>query len=145
MKENYNVHPTIPCSNSSTHHHNIIQNRSIIKMNEMIQIITREDLTEQEKVELEQAMQQIENIKSDHPFVIKAKELVANTRAQQRKYQSKRLKSMEETWSDVEFLVYIRDRVDFRTKHQDLKEASDKRISAIISKLLKYEQQQSIQ
>lgn len=114
-------------------------------MNEMIQIITREDLTEQEKVELEQAMQQIENIKSDHPFVIKAKELVANTRAQQRKYQSKRLKSMEETWSDVEFLVYIRDRVDFRTKHQDLKEASDKRISAIISKLLKYEQQQSIQ
>lgn len=58
-----------------------------------------------------------------------------------RKYQSKRLKSMEETWSDVEFLMYIRDRVDFRTKHQDLKEVSDKRISEIIKKLVQYEAQ----
>ena len=59
----------------------------------------------------------------------------------ERKYKSKRLAGMEGGWSDSEFLLYIKDKVDFRTNHPDLKEVSDKRISAIIDKLLRYEQQ----
>lgn len=63
-----------------------------------------------------------------------------------RKYESKRLKGFEGGWSDIEFLLYIKDKVDFRAKFPDLKEASDKRISGIINKLLKYEEaSQSIQ
>ncbi len=60
------------------------------------------------------------------------------TTEKNRIYKSKRLKGMSETWSDIEFLLYIRDRVDFRAKFPDLKEVSDKRISKIINKLAKF-------
>lgn len=62
-----------------------------------------------------------------------------------RKYKSKRLAGFEGGWSDVEFLLYIKDKVDFRAKFPDLKEVSDKRISEIIKKLVQYEASQSIQ
>jgi len=54
----------------------------------------------------------------------------------ERKYKSKRLDGIQGDWSDSSLLLYIKDRVDFRTSHPDLKEALDKRISSIIEKLV---------
>ena len=53
-----------------------------------------------------------------------------------RKYKSKRLEGIQGNWSDAQVLLYIKDRVDFRTSHPDLKEALDKRVSGIIEKLI---------
>ena len=51
------------------------------------------------------------------------------------KYKSQRLEGIKSTWSDVEFLIYIKSRIDYRTKNTEINEASDKRIDSIIKKL----------
>ena len=53
----------------------------------------------------------------------------------ERKYKSKRLEGLKGKWTDAEVLLYIANKVDFRTSHPDLKEALDKRIEKIIAKI----------
>ena len=57
----------------------------------------------------------------------------------ERKYKSKRLEGLQGKWTDTEVLLYVKNKVDFRTNHPDLAEALDKRITAIIEKLGKGE------
>ena len=54
---------------------------------------------------------------------------------EKKKYKSARLEGIKSTWSDVEFLIYIKSRIDYRTKNTEINEASDKRIDSIIKKL----------
>lgn len=62
----------------------------------------------------------------------------------ERKYRSKRLEGLQGNWSDIEVLLFAKNKVDFRSSHPDLTEALDKRITEIIEKLEKYEEFKSI-
>ena len=57
----------------------------------------------------------------------------------ERKYKSKRLEGLQGKWTDAEVLVYLKEKVDFRTNHPDLKEALDQRVEKIIAKLFALE------
>lgn len=54
-------------------------------------------------------------------------------------YQSNRLKGIQGGWSDIEFLEYVKSRVDWRTKKPEIVEASDERFDQIIAKIRKIE------
>ena len=85
--------------------------------------------------ELEQAMEFVKKHASKCEIASLAKELVENTESMLRKYKSKRLEGIQGKWTDVEFLRYIKEKIDYRSAKEDIKEASNQRIEAIIKKL----------
>lgn len=56
----------------------------------------------------------------------------------ERKYKSKRLEGLQGKWNDLEVLMYIKDKVNFRSPNPDLQMAFEYRLNLIMLQLAEH-------